>query len=193
MTGNLARALVAAALCTIVLGVAYPVLVVGVGQGFFADAANGSLVRQGGQVVGSRLAAQDFTSPGTFHPRPSATGYDAAGTSFSNLGPTSEKLLALVHARAQRYLRENRPYLPRLTAAQIPVDAVTASGSGIDPHISYDNAEIQAHRVAAVRHLSLARVRQLIRRAQDARVAGLFGNPGVNVVDLNLELEQESR
>lgn len=193
MSRNLARALVTAFVLTVVLGFAYPALMVGIGQGFFANAANGSLVRENGRVVGSRLAAQDFTSPGTFHPRPSATGYNAAGTSFSNLGPTNEKLLHLVRARARAYLNENRPYLPGLTLSQVPVDAVTSSGSGIDPEISFANAWIQAHRVAAVRHIPLARVDRLIRQADNTQGGGVFGQPGVNVLALNLALIKGTR
>ncbi len=191
------RALVASAaclaLCTVVLGLAYPALVTGFAQIAFPHQANGSLLVRDGSVVGSSLAAQAFASPRYFHPRPSATqpAYDAAATAFSNLGPTNPALARLIARNAQAILRLERPYNPGLTIHDIPVDAVVPSGSGIDPDISPAYAELQARRVAAVRHLPLATVERLIAKSTVGRSLGFFGEPGVNVLELNLALDAE--
>jgi K+-transporting ATPase ATPase C chain len=178
-------------LATVVFGFAYPGLMTGFAQLAFGDRADGSLIEVDGQVVGSRLAAQAFTRPEYFHPRPSAVGYDAAGTSFANLGPTSPDLAAAVDERIQAILGLEASYNPGLEVGDIPVDAVTTSGSGIDPHISPAYAQLQAPRVAQVRRLPLERVQELIDEATDGRFIGFWGEPGVNVLDLNLALDRE--
>jgi K+-transporting ATPase ATPase C chain len=177
---------------TIVLGFAYPALMTGVGAVAFPHQAAGSLIQRNGTVVGSSLAAQAFSSPGYFHERPSATSpaYNAAGTTFSNLGPTSSALKKLVTANAQAILKLERPYNPGLTIHDIPADAVVPAGSGIDPEISPAYAQLQARRIAAVRHLPLATVETLIRKNTDGRTLGFLGEPGVNVLELNLALDR---
>lgn len=186
---ELARAAIAVVLLTVVLGLAYPLLLTGFGQAAFRAKANGSLVERDGRVVGSRLAAQAFGSARYFHPRPSAVDYDAAGTSFSNLGPTNPELAKLVRARTAAILRLERPYNPGLTPRDIPVDAVTASASGIDPQISPANAHLQSRRIASARHLSLERVLALVGTHTTGRALGVIGDPGVNVLELNLALD----
>jgi K+-transporting ATPase ATPase C chain len=177
-------------LMTAILGFGYPLLLTGFAALAFPSQAAGSLVHADGRVVGSRLAAQGFTGARWFHERPSATtpAYNAAGTTFSNLGPTNPALAKLVAQNAHAVLRLERPYVPGLTIHAVPVDAVTPSASGIDPDISLAYAHLQAHRVAAVRHLPLATVERLIRQHTDGRWLGLFGEPGVNVLELNLAL-----
>lgn len=186
----LLASVVAIVVFTLMLGFGYPALMTGVAQLTMSHQANGSLVRYHGTVVGSTLAAQQFSSPAAFHERPSATSpaYDPAFTTFSNLGPTSPALADLVKQNAKAVLRLERPYNPGLTIHQIPVDAVVPSGSGIDPEISIAYANLQARRVAAVRHLPLSTVRQLIKEKTWGRVLGFFGEPGVNVLELNLAL-----
>jgi K+-transporting ATPase ATPase C chain len=187
------RSLLAAAALTAVCGFAYPGLVTGIAQLAFPNRADGSILEVDGKPVGSRLVAQAFNGPEYFHPRPSATDYDATATSFSNLGPTSAELSRVVRERAQEILALERPYDPGLALADIPVDAVTASGSGIDPHISPAYAHLQTERVAATRRLSVQRVEELVRGATDGRALGFFGEPGVNVLELNLALDRETR
>jgi K+-transporting ATPase ATPase C chain len=157
--------------------------------------ADGSLIERDGRVVGSRLAAQEFTRPEYFHPRPSGTdpAYNAAGTTFSNLGPTNPELAKLVDERAQAILALERPYNAGLTIGDIPVDAVTTSASGIDPHISPANARLQTPRVGRRRGLSEERVAELVDDHTDGRWLGLFGERGVNVLELNLALDEEAR
>jgi potassium-transporting ATPase KdpC subunit len=182
--------LVAIVVFTAVLGLGYPALMTGIAQLTMSHQANGSLVKYHGTVVGSTLAAQQFSSPAAFHERPSATSpaYNPAFTTFSNLGPTSPALAKLVEQNAKAILKLEGPYNPGLTIHQIPVDAVVPSGSGIDPEISIAYARLQARRVAAVRHLPLATVDRLIREKTWGRVLGFFGEPGVNVLELNLAL-----
>jgi potassium-transporting ATPase KdpC subunit len=189
----LAASAVAIVVCTVALGFGYPALVTGFAAVAFPGKSTGSLIERNGQVVGSALAAQAFTSLRYFHPRPSATTppYNAAGTTFSNLGPTSPALAKLVAADARAILALERPYDPGLTIHAIPVDAVVPSGSGIDPDISPAYAQLQARRVAAVRHVPLATVRRLIAQHTAGRSLGLFGEPGVNVLELNLALDRE--
>ncbi|HEY5295061.1 MAG TPA: potassium-transporting ATPase subunit C, partial [Gaiellaceae bacterium] len=141
------------------------------------------------------LAAQSFTAPRYFLPRPSATTppYNAAGTTFANLGPTSPDLAQQIALRARTILKRERPYNPGLTIGAIPVDAVTASASGIDPDISPLYAALQARRIAAVRQLPLAQVEKLIGSATNGRSLGFFGEPGVNVLELNLALDRARR
>ncbi len=191
MRKDITRSLISIVAATAVLGFIYPAVMVVVGQVAFNNAANGSLITQNGKVIGSKLAAQAFTAPQYFHPRPSATSpaYNAEGTTFSNLGPNSKALAQLVDQRVQAILKPEGPYNPGLTAKDIPVDAVTASGSGIDPEISKAYAELQDPRIAAVRHLSLSTVHNLINAHTDGRFLGFFGEPGVNVLELNLALD----
>jgi len=182
-----------AVLATLVLAVVccglYPLIVFGIAQIAFPRQANGSLiVDANGTVRGSRLLGQNFSGEKYFHPRPSAagTGYDAASSSGSNLGPTSQKLHDAIKERIAAYrkengLKENEP---------VPADAVTASGSGLDPHISARNAMLQAARVAKVRNLSLEQVEQLVVRHIEGPDLGFLGEPGVNVLQLNLSLNQ---
>lgn len=200
MRRDLLRSAVAVLLLTALLGLAYPLLVTGVAQVAFPGRANGSLIHRDGRVVGSALAAQAFTRPGThapdprwFQPRPSQTGYDAAATAFSNRGPNQRAARTFYARQLAAYLARERPYDRGLTAAGVPVDAVTTSGSGIDPQISVADARIQAHRVAAVRHLPPARVLALVAAHTGGRALGLFGEPGVNVLQLNLALPEVRR
>jgi K+-transporting ATPase ATPase C chain len=190
----LGRSAIAVVVLTLVLGVAYPLVFTGFAQVVFSDKADGSLIERDGKVVGSKLAAQAFTKPEYFHSRPSATSpeYNAAATTFANLGPTNEDLAKAVSRRALAIIERERPYNPGLTIGDIPVDAVTTSASGIDPHISPANALLQAPRVAKLRGLPLSRVSQLIDDNTDGRWLGVFGEPGVNVLELNLALDQET-
>jgi K+-transporting ATPase ATPase C chain len=190
--GTGVRVILAVLALTAVLGLAYPAAMTGFARLAFANEANGSLVEADGQPVGSALAAQAFTGEEYFHPRPSAVDYDAAGTSFANLGPTNPDLAAAVEERVTDILALEGPYDEGLEAGDIPVDAVTTSGSGIDPHISPAYAELQAARIAEVRGLSRARVDELIADATDGRWLGFFGEPGVNVLRLNLALDREA-
>ena len=165
----------------------YPALVWLVAQGIFPAQANGSLVSVKGQVIGSSLLAQRFAGPTYFHPRPSAAGdgYDAANSGGSNLGPTSQKLIETVKERigAYRAMNNLEPQIP------IPADAVTASGSGLDPHISLQNALFQAPRVAKSRHLNEEIVKRKVAAHAEGRDLGIFGEPRVNVLLLNLDLD----
>jgi potassium-transporting ATPase KdpC subunit len=178
---------------TVVLAVVccglYPLIVFGISQALFHDKANGSLiVDKDGVVRGSKLLAQGFTSAKYFHPRPSAAGngYDAANSGGSNLGPTSQKLDDAIKDRVAAYRKENGLG----QGDSVPADAVTASGSGLDPHISLRNAELQIPRVAKARGWSEEKVRELIQRYIDARDLDVLGDPGVNVLQLNLALDQ---
>jgi K+-transporting ATPase ATPase C chain len=192
---TLGRSVIAVGVLTLVLGFAYPLVFTGVAQLAFADKANGSLVVRGGSIVGSKLAAQAFAKPQYFHPRPSATSpaYDAGATSFANLGPTSPDLARAIRQRVRATLKLERPYDRGLTAGDIPVDAVTTSGSGIDPDISPAYARLQTARVATVRGLSERRVAALVSKYTHGRFLGIFGEPGVNVLELNLALDREPR
>jgi len=189
---DLIAATLAIAFFTLLLGIAYPLVTTGVSQVLFPNAANGSRIELDGKLVGSKLIGQDFTGlPRYFQGRPSATGYSADVTYFNNLGPNDEELSEFFEEELKAYLARERRYDPGLTAAEVPVDAVTTSASGVDPHISEANAGIQAHRVAAVRDLPLDRVLDLIDEHTDGRFLGLFGEPGVNVLRLNLALDRE--
>ncbi len=166
----------------------YPLVVFGISQALFRDKANGSLIlEKDGAVRGSKLLGQGFTGEKYFHPRPSAAGngYDAANSGGSNLGPTSQKLNDAIKERITAYRAENG--LSDTDA--VPADAVTASGSGLDPHISLRNAELQSARVAKVRGLSEEKLRELIQQSTDERDLGVLGDPGVNVLQLNLALD----
>ena len=174
---------------TVVTGVLYPLAILAIGQGVFSDRADGSLVRRDGHVVGSSLLGQNFAKPRYFHPRPSAAGtdgYDGAASSASNLGPSNPDLATAVKDRVAQYKKENA-----LAAnAKVPVDAVTASGSGLDPDISVANARVQAARVAKARGLDAAAVRTLVDDHVNDRQLGVLGEESVNVLDLNLALDR---
>jgi K+-transporting ATPase ATPase C chain len=192
---TLGRSVLAVVTLTLALGIVYPLLFTGLAQLVFPNRADGSLIERDGVVVGSRLAAQKFTQPEYFHPRPSGTGdpeYNAAGTTFANLGPTNPDLAKAVEERAQAILQLEGPFNPGLAIGDIPVDAVTTSGSGIDPHISPAYARLQTARVAQRRGLSADRVAELIDENTGGRFLGLFGEPGVNVLELNLALDEET-
>jgi K+-transporting ATPase ATPase C chain len=190
---TIVRSLVVIVVTTVVLGLAYPALMTGFASVTFPAQSAGDLVHVNGRIVGSRLAAQSFTWPRYFHERPSATApsYNAGATTFDNLGPTNTDLATFVHDRAEAILKLERPYNPGLTIGDIPVDAVTTSASGIDPDISQAYAQLQSRRIAAVRHLPLATVEKLIKQHTDGRSWGIFGEPGVNVFELNLALDRQ--
>lgn len=175
------------ALLTVVTGLLYPGMVTGVCHVLFRDKANGSLIVKGGEVRGSLLLAQAFTKPGYFHPRPSAAGndgYDPTASSGSNLGPTSQKLFDRMKASSEQFRKENPDYKDA-----IPADAITASGSGLDPEISIANAQAQTARVSAARGVSKDVVEQIVASATQHRELGFLGEARVNVVKLNLQLD----
>ncbi|UDY34561.1 K(+)-transporting ATPase subunit C [Dermatobacter hominis] len=173
---------------TVVCGLAYPLLVTGVAEAAFHDKAEGSLLTDGDTVVGSSLLGQGFAAPAYFHPRPSAAGagYDGTASSGSNLGPTNPDYLATVAERAEQYRAENR-LSPEV---EVPADAVQASGSGLDPQISIANARLQAPRVAEERGMDLDDVLALVDAHTQGRPLGILGDPGVNVLELNLALDR---
>jgi K+-transporting ATPase ATPase C chain len=176
-------------LFTALTGLIYPGVVTGLCQVLFRDKANGSLVRVNGQVIGSTLLGQNFSKPEYFHPRPSAAGndgYDPTASSGSNLGPTNQKLFDRVKASADQFRKENPSY-----SGPIPSDALTASGSGLDPHISIANATAQAARVAKARNTDVNSIQKLIASATEGRDLGFLGEPRINVLKLNLELDQQ--
>jgi len=200
---------------TLLCGILYPLVITGVSQVAFPGNANGQKIYVGGKLVGSKIIGQQFTDvvinkktgkpkldkngnpvttpdPRYFQSRPSATvpAYNAASSAFSNLGPNNVATEQEIAANIQAYLALEQSYDPGLRTATIPVDAVNTSGSGLDPDISPANADIQAHRVAAVRHLTLARVDQLISTYTHGRGLGFSGEPGVNVLELNLALDR---
>jgi potassium-transporting ATPase KdpC subunit len=185
---NIRGAVVSTFVLAVVCCGLYPLIVFGISQAFFRDKANGSLiVDRDGTVRGSRLLGQAFTADKYFHARPSAAGngYDAANSGGSNLGPTSKKLKEAIKDRIAAYRKENS-----LNENQpVPADAVTSSGSGLDPHISLRNAELQTPRVAKARVISEEKVRELIQQNTDGRDLGLLGDPGVNVLTLNRALD----
>lgn len=184
---ELRTAMAALLVLAVILCGAYPFAVWGIGQAIFPNQADGSLIKLQGKTAGSSLIAQGFKGAAYFHPRPSAAGqgYDAANSGGSNLGPTSQKLIDSVKERIAVYRSENNlaPQSP------IPADAVTSSGSGLDPHISIQNARLQAPRVAKVRNMSQETLRQKIDIHTEGRDLGIFGEPRVNVLNLNLELD----
>ena len=175
---------------TILLGFGYSLALTGISQAVFGDKADGSQVTHDGRVIGSELLGQDFSKdPSYFQSRPSATGYSGDVTYFNNLGPNSRKLARQLTGRVDAYLKLEGPYVPGLTAADVPPDAVMTSASGVDPQISVANARIQAHRVAAERRVPLDQVNALIDDNTDGRGLGFLGEPGVNVLELNLALD----
>lgn len=214
MRRMLLSACLAVAFFTVVLGLGYGLAMTGVAQLLFPGQADGSKVTVDGRVVGSSLIAQSFSRPlldrngepkldeeeeeilvpdrRYFQPRPSQTGYAPDTTYFSNLGPNSIEARELVREQLAAYLRLEKPFDRSLTREDVPVDAITQSGSGVDPHISEANARIQAHRIAAVRDLPLGQVEDLISDHTDGRFLGLFGEPGVNVLELNIALDKEA-
>lgn len=175
---------------TVLTGFAYPGIVTALSQLFLPEQANGSLVSRNGQVVGSNLIGQNFTRPEYFHPRPSAAGagYDAATSSGSNLGPTSQKLVDRVRASEAQFRGENPDF-----NGPIPADALTASGSGLDPHISPATAEAQIGRVAKSRGVDPTEIRQFVDRHTEVRTLGILGEPRVNVLQLNIALDERFR
>lgn len=188
---QLLPAVLMVALFTVGLGVVYPLAVTGIAQVTMSDRADGSLVERDGTVVGSSLIGQSFTAPEYFHPRPSAAGadgYDAMASGGSNLGPSSADLIATVGDRVAAYRAENG----LADDTPVPADAVTTSGSGLDPHISIANARLQTRRVADERGLSVDRVEELVDANTDGRALGFLGQPGVNVLGLNLALDAAS-
>ena len=178
-------------LLTLLTGVLYPALITGACQLLFRQQANGSLITKNNGVVGSQLLGQNFTRPEYFHPRPSAAGtngYDPTATGGSNLGPTNKKLIDRVVASAEQYRKENGDY-----QGPIPADALTTSGSGLDPHISVANAEIQIPRIAKARKRDETSIRSLVAATTEGRDLGFLGEPRVNVLQLNLKLDGETR
>ena len=197
---------------TVVLGILYPLVVTGVGQIAFPGNANGQQIKVDGKLVGSKIIGQQFTdqvvkngkpqvdndgNPVTvpnkcyFQSRPSPTvpPYNAGASTFSNLGPNDKATEEAISASMKAYLKLEKPYDPSLTASRIPVDAVNTTGSGLDPDISPANADIQAHRISAVRHLPMSDVQHLISQHTHGRGLGFSGEPGVNVLQLNLALD----
>jgi potassium-transporting ATPase KdpC subunit len=184
MKKNILTAIWFTLVTTVIFGVIYPLTVTGMAQLFFHDRANGQLLERNGKLVGSRIIGQAFTSPGYFHPRPSAagTGYDATASGGSNLAPTNKNLIERVKGDVQKLHAEN-------PNAAIPVDLVTTSGSGLDPDISPEAAEFQIPRVAHARNMKQEDLRALVQKHTKGRDLGFLGEPRVNVLELNLELD----
>ncbi len=183
------RALIATVVLVLLTGVLYPAVMTGFAQVALKGDANGSLVQRDGTDVGSSRIGQAWSGPRWFYGRPSAVGYDASTSSGSNLGPTSKPLSDDIASRIQKILKLEGPYTAGLTAAQIPVDLVTASSSGLDPDISVAAADFQAPRIAAVRSITLQQVQQLIADTAVEKTLGFLGEPHVNVLALNLALD----
>jgi K+-transporting ATPase ATPase C chain len=186
ITRNLVIAVLMTIVTTILLGLVYPLAMTALAQAIFPDEANGQLIVRDGRTIGSRIVGQSFSSTRYFHGRPSAagTGYDAANSGGTNLGPTNRKLVDAVKAAVDAARKENR-------GASMPVDLVTSSASGLDPHLSPAAALFQAPRVAAARHASEAEVRRLVEAHIEPRQFGLLGEPRVNVLELNLALDEQ--
>ena len=186
MKKNLVTAVLMTIATTVLLGVIYPLVVTGLAQVLFPDKANGQLIRQNGKNVGSRIIAQPFTGAGYFHPRPSAAGngYDATASNGSQLGPTNQKLIDRVKGDVATLQAEN-------PGKAVPVDLVTASGSGLDPHISPAAAEFQIPRVAQARGISESDLAKLVGEHTEGRQLGFLGEPRVNVLEVNLALDEK--
>jgi potassium-transporting ATPase KdpC subunit len=190
MLSELRVAAIATLSLAVVLCGVYPLVVWGISQGLFPHEANGSMIQRGGNIVGSELIAQNFSSPKYFHSRPSAAGeagYDAGNSSGSNLGPLSKKLIDAVKERVETFRTENG--LP--PNAPVPADAVTASSSGLDPHISLRNALLQESRVANARGIRREALEKMVHANTEGRDFGIFGEPRVNVLKLNLALDRK--
>jgi potassium-transporting ATPase KdpC subunit len=187
MKKNLITAVLMTLVTTVLFGLFFPLVITGLAQVLFPRQANGELLTRNGHVVGSRLIGQAFSSPGYFHSRPSAagTGYDAGNSGGSNLGPTNHTLISRVQQDADRLQAEN-------PSVAIPMDLLTTSGSGLDPHISPEGAEFQVPRVARERRLSEDMVREAVRQHTESRQFGFLGEPRVNVLQLNLTLDEIS-
>ncbi len=183
---NFVAAVLMTAVTTLLFGILYPLAITGIAQVVFPRQANGQLIERHGHIVGSRVIAQGFSSPGYFRPRPSAAGngYDAANSGGTQFGPTNKKLIDMVKANVAA-ARHDDP------TATVPVDLVTASASGLDPHISPAAAEFQVSRVARERNMSESDVRRLVAAHTEPRQLGFFGEPRVNVLELNLALDAE--
>ncbi len=213
MRKDLITSLLAVIVMTVFLGLVYPLAITGISQVVFPGKADGSKVSLNGEVVGSSLIGQSFSKPlldkngkpvleeeeevlvpikSYFQPRPSATGYSGNVTYFGNVAPNSGGAREEVREYMKSYLHLEKPFDKSLTSEGIPVDAVTQSASGVDPHISEANARIQAHRIAAFRHIPLTQVEDLISADTDGRSLGLLGEPGVNVLELNIVLDKET-
>jgi K+-transporting ATPase ATPase C chain len=213
MKRDIVTSVIGIVVLTLVLGVLYPLVITGVSQVAFPGNANGQKLYVGGKLVGSKIIGQQFADqvvkhgkpqvdkngnpvtnpdPRYFQSRPSATvpPYNGAASTFSNLGPNNTATEQAIAANIQAYIALEKPYVPGLTAAKVPVDAANSSGSGLDPDISVANADIQAHRIAAVRHLSMSQVSGLISTYTHGRGLGFSGEPGVNVLQLNLALNR---
>jgi K+-transporting ATPase ATPase C chain len=194
MRRDLTSSALAVLVLTVLLGVVYPLATTGVSQVLWPNKADGSQIERDGKTVGSRLIGQDFAGkPRYFQSRSSATGYSPNVTYFNNLGPNNRELRDLFADNLAAYLDLERPYNPGLNRDDVPADAVQTAGSGVDPHISTENARIQARRVADVHGLPLDRVLDLVDENTDGRGLGVFGEPGVNVLDLNLAIDEEAR
>ena len=186
MKKNLITAILMTIATTVLLGIVYPLVVTALAQVLFPGRANGQLITRNGKVIGSRIIAQPFSAPGYFHPRPSAAGnngYDATNSGGSNYGPTNQKLIDRVKQDVAAAQAEN-PTRP------VPIDMVTTSASGLDPHITPANAEFQLPRVAQARHTSEAELRSLVDQNTEQRQLGFLGEARVNILELNLELDR---
>jgi K+-transporting ATPase ATPase C chain len=213
MRRDIITSIIGVVVLTLLCGILYPLVITGVSQVAFPGNANGQQVTVAGKLVGSKIIGQQFATqvvkggkplvdkngnpvtvpdPRYFQSRPSATvpPYNAAATAFSNLGPNNTATEQAIAANIQAYIALERPYVPGLTAGGVPVDAANSSGSGVDPDISPANADIQAHRIAAVRHLPMSQVDRLISSYTHGRGLGFSGEPGVNVLELNLALDR---
>jgi K+-transporting ATPase ATPase C chain len=193
MIRELRIAAIAAVALTLVLGVAYPLVMTGASQVLFPSRSDGSVVTRDGKAVGSTRIGQDFSkNPGYFQSRPSVTDYNPSGSVFNNQGPNQKALADQLKGYLDAYLEREKPYTPNLTAAKVPVDAVTTSASGVDPEISEANARIQANRVARRRGLPLQRVMTIVEDHASRPMFGLAGPKSINVVEVNLALDRLS-
>jgi len=213
MRREITASAIAAVTFTLLFGIVYPLLTTGVAQVLFPNKSDGSQIERDGKTVGSGLIAQNFQirkeipqnergkfgkkatkapDPSYFQPRPSVTGYSGNVTYFNNLGPNNKELSQLFAANLEAYLDLEGEFTPGLSGGDVPVDAVTTSASGVDPHISIANARIQANRIAKVCGLPLDRVNELVDENTAGRALGVFGEAGVNVLELNLALDEDA-